>query len=106
MDFAAQQQVLARRKIAAEHAGAELFSRGIWICPCSACQEARKASTAALDVGFCLQCGKPLEKRHGAKYCHVNCRVMAWEQRRKRRKRKEPLPLFEKNTVDMQRGAG
>jgi hypothetical protein len=100
MDFQEEQNIQSRRRIAGEHARAELSARGIWICPCAACVEARKVSAAAAKNGFCLHCGAPLDKRKGAKYCCVNHRVAAYEQRKRKGRNKAPLPLFEPNTFD------
>lgn len=67
----------------AEHAAAELASKGYWACPCPLCVEARKLSYYAERNGICKRCGKPNRGRSDAQYCRPACRIAAFRRRKK-----------------------
>jgi len=93
-------QVLRRRKQAAEHAGSEIFSKGLWTCDCGPCTEVRSNSYAVIHSGRCRFCDAPLVAvRITKRYCNVLCRVK-WHAQRVRRLKKshELYPLFERAT--------
>ncbi len=92
---------------AGEHAAADLFARGIWTCGCPACVVAREDTIAALENGFCRNCGRVLKgKRKDALHCNAACRVAAFESREKA-KQFAAMPLFETvKHVDIDGAAG
>lgn len=69
-------------RIIAEHAGADLHSRGLWLCACPLCSDARARTFLAHKKGFCAWCGKILKTRKGTKYCRVQCRTSAFRKRK------------------------
>lgn len=86
-------------RMAAEHAGAELCTRGTWTCPCPACDTCRALTRGVQRAGFCQRCRRPLTKRRGAKYCSARCRVAACEARKRDKPSNALMPLFERSIV-------
>ena len=66
----------------AEHAAADLASRGLWLCACSLCVEARAETASALSKGFCNHCGNVRRGRADSVYCCARCRIAAWRRRK------------------------
>lgn len=84
-----------RQQDAANHAAAELSTRGTWTCDCSCCKEARELSNAVMTIGRCLWCDSPLKGRKSKKYCCTNHRIRAFQLRERKKPDRAGLPLFE-----------
>jgi hypothetical protein len=74
-----------RNALVAEHAAADLASKGVWVCQCPPCKEARADTVLVARLGFCRNCGDVIRRqRKTAEFCCDSCRS-AYFQRRKRR---------------------
>lgn len=83
-----------RNQLVAEHAAAELATRGIWACQCPSCKEARADTIMAASKGYCKNCGDIIRRpRKSALFCCNSCRS-GYFNRNKRSESKLSRTLF------------